>query len=244
MRFPAPAGRFVPGNRQSIFYEQRKLSIMKQKVLTLGVMLIFLVSACAPQATPTVNPADVQHTAEAAAFTMVAETQASMPTNTPVPPTATASPTIPATTTPIASLTTDPLLPTAIGAATSDPLLAAPTVGAPTNAPQPTPVAAATSDCNKALTKWEGPSASFSIVNETKPQGKIILSLYVVTDRGECGYLADLSQGPVGMYSAGAFVEGDKDFKVFGGFRITEGSWKITVRNDKILALGSCYPGC
>ena len=82
------------------------------------------------------------------------------------------------------------------------------------------------------------------MVNETRPRGTIILSLYVVTELGECGYLTDLSRGPVGQYSAGAFVEGKKDFKVFGGFRITEGSWKITVRNDKIIALGSCYPGC
>jgi hypothetical protein len=99
-------------------------------------------------------------------------------------------------------------------------------------------------NCNKALTSWKGPTANFSIVNETKPQGKIILSLYVVTPLGECGYLADLSKGPEGQYSAGAFVDGKKSFKVFGGFRITEGNWKITVRNDKIIANGSCYPNC
>jgi hypothetical protein len=99
-------------------------------------------------------------------------------------------------------------------------------------------------NCNKALTAWQGPTATLTIINETRPEGRIILSLYVVTDRGECGYLADLSRGPVGQYSAGAFVEGKKDFKVFGGFRISEGEWKITVRNDKIVALGSCYPGC
>jgi hypothetical protein len=177
---------------------------------------------------------------------MVAQTQASIPTNTPVPPTATASPTLPATTTPIATLTTDPSLPTPIVTNTTDALLATPAGGLPTVAPQPTAVSAATSgdNCNKALTDWEGPTATFSIVNETKPQGKIILSLYVVTELGECGYLADLSKGPVGMYSAGAFVEGKQDFKVFGGFRITEGSWKIAVRNDKIVAQGSCYPHC
>lgn len=198
---------------------------MKQKVLTLGVAFVFLISACAPQATATVNPADVQHTAEAAAFTMVAETQASMPTNTAVPPTETASPTLPPSLTPLPSATTDPLLATATGV--------------------PTLVAQSTeANCNKPLTEWDGPSASFTVVNETRPRGTIVLSLYVVADRGECGYLVDLSQGPVGQYSAGAFVDGDRDFKVFGGFRITEGSWKITVRNNAILALGSCYPGC
>ncbi len=211
---------------------------MKQKVLTLGIVLIFLVSACAPQSTPTANPADVQHTAEAAAFTMVAQTQEAIPTNTLVPPTETASPTLPATLTAIA-LPTDATLATVAGLPT--------TVGnlitsiPPTLAPPP---AATDANCNKALTAWQGPSASFSIFNETKPEGTIILSLYVVTDLGECGYLADISRGPVGQYSAGAFVEGKQDFKVFGGFRITEGSWRIVVKNDSITALGGCYPHC
>src|SRR5215208_4342692 len=204
---------------------------MKQKVLTLGVILFFLISACAPQATPTVNSADIQHTAEAVAFTVVALTQESVPTNTTVPPTDTAVPTLPPTLTALSSPTVDPLLPTV----TTIPTLVAQSSG---------PTGASTEvNCNKALTEWKGPSASFTIVNETKPQGKIVLSLYVVADQGECGYLADLSQGPVGQYSAGAFVDGKKSFKVFGGFRITEGSWKITIRNEKILALGSCYPG-
>ena len=200
---------------------------MKEKVLTLSVLLTLFISACAPKAAPTMNPADVQHTAEAAAFTMVAQTEQSNPTNTPEPPTATASPTVPSTLTSIPTLTVDASLITA--------------TGIPTSAP---PVASTEANCNKALTAWQGPTANFSIVNETRPQGQIILSLYVVTELGECGYLTDLSRGPVGMYSAGAFVEGKKDFKVFGGFRITEGNWKITVRNDKIVALGSCYPGC
>lgn len=204
---------------------------MKQKVLTLGIVLIFLVSACAPKSTPTANAADVQHTAEAAAFTMVAQTQEAVPTNTTVPPTETASPTPPATLTAIA-LPTDATLATVAGLTTSIP---------PTLAPHP---AATDANCNKALTAWQGPSASFSIFNETKPEGTIILSLYVVTELGECGYLADLSQGPVGQYSAGAFVEGKQDFKVFGGFRITEGSWRIVVKNDSITALGGCYPHC
>jgi hypothetical protein len=158
---------------------------------------------------------------------MVAQTEQSNPTNTPIPPTATASPTLPATLTSIPTLTVDVSQITA--------------TNLPTSAP---PAASTEANCNKALTAWQGPTANFSVVNETRPQGQIILSLYVVTELGECGYLTDLSRGPVGMYSAGAFVEGKKDFKVFGGFRITEGNWKITVRNDKIVALGSCYPGC
>lgn len=212
---------------------------MRQKVLTLGIVLIFLVSACAPQSTPTANSADVQHTAEAAAFTMVAQTQEAVPTNTLVPATETASPTLPATLTPIAQPSTNALLATVTGLPTTSANLT--TSIPPTFAPPP---ASTDANCNKALTAWQGPSASFSIFNETKPEGKIILSLYVVTELGECGYLADLSRGPVGQYSAGAFVEGKQDFKVFGGFRITEGSWRIVVKNDSITALGGCYPHC
>ena len=198
---------------------------MKQKVLTLSVLLVLLISACTPKAAPTLEPLEVQHTAEAAAFTMVAQTEQALPTNTPVPPTVTASPTLPATLTLLPTLTADASLTTATGL--------------------PTIVAASTeANCNKALTAWKGPTVNFSIVNETNPEGKITLSLYVKTELGECGYLTDLSRGPIGMYSAGAFVDGKKDFKVFGGFRITEGNWKITVRNDKIIAMGSCYPNC
>jgi hypothetical protein len=211
---------------------------MKQNVLALSVLLAVLIGACAPAAAPTMAPADVQQTAEAAAFTMVAQTQEAMPTNTTVPPTPMASPTLPATITAIPTRTTDASLPTVTGVAANAGL----TTSIPaTSAP---PLAATEANCNKALTSWKGPTSNFTIVNETKPEGKIILSLYVVTESGECGYLADVSKGPAGMYSAGAFVEGKKDFKVFGGFRITEGNWKITVRNDKIIALGSCYPGC
>lgn len=215
---------------------------MKQKVLILSVVLILLIGACAPQATPTMNSSDVQHTAEAAAFTMVAQTQGAMPTDTAVPPTATATATLEATSTPIESPTIDPSL----AASTIQPTVQfGPTIAATSLPPTAVPLADSTdANCNKALTTWKGPTANFSIVNETKPQGKIILSLYVVTPQGECGYLADLSKGPEGQYSAGAFVDGQKSFKVFGGFRITEGSWKITVRNDKIIANGSCYPNC
>jgi hypothetical protein len=54
---------------------QRKRRLMKQKALSLGLLVILLIGACAPQAVPTVDPLDVQHTAEAAAFTMVAQTR-------------------------------------------------------------------------------------------------------------------------------------------------------------------------
>ncbi len=203
--------------------------------------MILLVGACAPQAAPTANPLDIQHTAEAGAFTMVAQTQAAVPTNTPVPP-------------------TDTPAPTALPTETPPPLPTSSTPGAlPTNIPTFTPQSPGTSSntnsnntndqdiCNQPLTSWQGPTANFTIANQSKPEGTIVLSMYVVTTLGQCGYLiitGDSFSGPIGQYSAGAFITGKQNFKAFGGFNITEGSWKIVVKNDSITALGGCYPNC
>lgn len=210
---------------------------MKRNVLIIGVILLLLVSACAPQAVPTANPLDVQHTAEAGAFTAVAQTQAAIPTATSVPATETSLPTALPTETP-------PPLPT------SGTQAVFPT-GIPTFTPQ-SPNASTNTDnnqdvCNQPLTAWQGPTANFTIYNQSKPAGTIVLSMYVVTPLGQCGYLViggDSFSGPVGQYSAGAFITGKQNFKAFGGFNITEGSWKIVVKNDSITALGGCYPNC
>jgi hypothetical protein len=212
---------------------------MNRKLWLLGVAFILLASACAPQGTPTPNPVDIQHTAEAAALTLVAETQAAVPTATSVPPTNPPSPTSPPTSTPI-------------------PLPTSETPGAlPPNAPtftQAAPQARPTSDsgggennCNQPLTSWQGPTANFSIANQTKPEGTIVLSMYVVTELNQCGYLiitGDSFSGPIGQYSAGAFITGKQNLKAFGSFRITEGNWAIVVKNDSIEARGGCYPNC
>lgn len=212
---------------------------MKRNALIIGVVLSLFVSACGAQATPTVDPVDIQHTAEAAAFTMVAQTQAAIPTATQLPPTEAPTLTALPTLTPITSPTLDGQNSTPIG------LTVTPQANIPTFTPQASGSGA--DPCNQALTGWQGPSANLNVVNETRPRGTIILSLYVVTELGQCGYLyvtGESITGPVGQYSAGAFVEGPKNLKVFGGFRITEGSWDIVVRNDNIVALGGCYPSC
>ncbi len=213
---------------------------MKRSLVILGVVFILLASACAPQAAPTANPVDIQRTAEAAALTMVAETLQAVPTATPIPPTETASPTPAATNTPL------PLPTSGTPGAT---------VTLPANAPtftQQVPQSSGGSGdsqdtCNQPLTAWQGPTANFSIANETRPAGTIVLSMYVVTDLNQCGYLiiaGDSFSGPVGQYSAAAFITGRQNFKAFGSFRITEGNWNIVVRNDSILAKGGCSPNC
>jgi hypothetical protein len=70
-------------------------------ILTLVLMITLIISACGAQATPTVNAIDIQGTVAAAAFTMVAETQAAIPTATPPPPTATFTDTPAPTNTPL-----------------------------------------------------------------------------------------------------------------------------------------------
>lgn len=225
---------------------------MKRNVLTVSVLFTLLVSACGSQATPTANAADIQATAQAAAFTMVAETQQAIPTPTRVPPTD-----IP-TETPLPSVTPIPLPTQGPGTQQAGPTQAGlPTAAAalPTGLPTFTPQSSqpnATSGnsqdiCNQPLTSWQGPTANFNIVNQTKPQGTITLSMYVVTEMNQCGYLiitGDSFTGPVGQYSAGAFITGKQNFKAFGSFRITEGGWSIVVRNDSILAKGGCAPDC
>jgi hypothetical protein len=137
-----------------------------KKLITLMFASMFLFSACGPEPEPTMSAADVQGTAVAAAWTMVAETQAALPTATPIPPTATASPT------PLPTNTVVPLeLPT-------QSLLSQPTATTESSG----------NECDKPLrSDPPGPHAPILIVNETK--APLNVSLYLEkTPFGECGY--------------------------------------------------------
>ena len=212
---------------------------MNRSLTLFGVIFVLLASACGPQATPTADPLDIQHTAEAAAFTMVAETEQALPTATRVPPTEFPSPTSPPTVTslPLPTSSTPGLTPAGLPTFTQQVLQPAATSNSGGDQ----------ANCNQPLTSWQGPTANFSVANVTKPQGTIVLSMYVVTDLNQCGYLiitGDSFSGPVGNYSAGAFITGKENHKAFGSFRITQGNWKIVVRNESIEAEGGCFPNC
>ena len=212
------------------------------------VLLVLLASACgaAPTA-PAISPEDLENTVVVMASTAVAQTQAAVPTNTFPPPTESPTGTFVPTNTPQPSSTVDLFLPTdtVSPTLTALPLSTLTPTSAATFAPQAT--ATPTNDCNRPLVYWKGSTATFKIVNETKPQGTITLLMSVRAKTGECGWLNIVSNtfsGPVGSYSAGAFVDGTRDFKVFGTFEIQKGAWKVIVKNDRIVAHGDCSVNC
>lgn len=196
-----------------------------KKLLTLFLLASALLAACGPQATPTISPADVQNTAVAAALTMVALTQAAIPTATPVPPTETPTPTPLPTDTP-----------------TPEPTSSVPTL-APTNPP---PVSGGNDSCNKPLsTSPAGPTASLKIQNNSS--GPINLSLSLnQTPFGECGYrgFSNIAKGdaltvelPQGCYSAYAWINGKNPKTVSGGGYCMNNSdqWTLIIRDTNIV---------
>lgn len=142
---------------------------MLKKILPILLALTILLTACGPEATPTMAPADVNNTAVAAAWTVVAMTQAAIPTATPLPPTETPSPT------PLPTFTAEPLnIPTL----------------APVIPPTSTSAPADPNNCNKPLNVAEaGPTNPMRIENDTG--GPINLSLNLATNAfGQCGALS------------------------------------------------------
>ena len=207
---------------------------MKHIWIIIAITALVL-TACGQAPEPTMSPEDVQGTAMAAAMTMVAETQAAIPTATPIP---TEAP----TETPLPTNTVPPLV------------LETPTQGQavgvlPTNTPVP---ASGNSDpCNQPLTTWGGDSAQITLRNNTKPKGTVTASLFFNASFGECGYIsAQFSNSatltvPVGTFSAGAFVDGPKDFKIFGGGTISRpGNYSLWFENESIILKAGCAPDC
>ena len=146
---------------------------MLNKILPILIMFLVLLTACAPQAVPTMSAADVQGTAVAAAWTMVASTQAAIPTNTLLPPTAVPSPTS------LPTFTPEPLLvPTLPPLALASPTLAPAAPSDPNNCLKPLSLSNA------------GPLKSLTIVNQTKSTTNVSLNLYKQNTFGQCGSLS------------------------------------------------------
>jgi hypothetical protein len=199
-----------------------------KKLVTLMFASLFLLSACGPEPEPTMSAAEVQGTAVAAAWTMVAETQAAIPTATLIPPTDTSIPTLPPTATPI-------LLPT-------QPISVLPT---------DTQTAASGDICQdlKHVIPAEaaGPKTTIKIVNEHKVP--VTISLYLnKTVFGECGYRSySISKNgstvqtlPQGCYSAWAWSQDSKENFNSSGFGLCANNsdkWTIVIRGEVIILL-------
>jgi len=206
---------------------------MKRSMIIFAIIALAL-TACGPAAEPTMNPADVQGTAMAVAMTMVAETQAAIPTATTIPPTE-----IPSAT-PFPTNTLAPLS------------LASPTqpIGVlPTNTTIPS--VGSNDPCLQPLTSWDGESAKLILQNNTKPKGHVVLALGFTTNMGQCGILSASFDGPasltvpIGSFWASAFVDGKNDFKVFGGDVITRpGNYSLWIENERIILKLGCAPNC
>lgn len=192
-----------------------------------------IVSACGggTPAEPTVSAQDIQSTAVAAANTIVAETQAAIPTNTPVPPTDTPVPTPLPTDTPVP-------LPTLDGPTLAPTLASAPqatnnTTGDPCNQPLPGSI--------------DGHPTKVRLKNMTK--GTLVVSLYLnKTPFGECGYRGyNLGKNETttdtnlvqGCYNVGVFVtEGNKSTKAFGYGCINNSDlWEFDIYPETVVLL-------
>lgn len=139
-------------------------------ILTPLLLITLMISACgAPSApaTPTFNAVDIQNTVIAAALTVVAETQAAIPTSTPPPPTATF------TNTPAVTSTFPPL----------------PTLGA-TFTSVPSGISGGDDPCiNKVLPpSLIGEPVRMRVDNSTRATVSVSVYLQQATPQSECGY--------------------------------------------------------
>jgi len=138
-------------------------------ILSLVLMITLIISACGaqPAPQPTVDVVALQGTMAAAALTMVAETQAAIPTATPIPPTATF------TNTPPPTNTVPPL--DASGA---------------TFTPLPNPNSGGGDPCiNQALpVTLQGKPVKMRINNSTKVTVAFSVYLSQTTSQSQCGY--------------------------------------------------------
>jgi hypothetical protein len=202
---------------------------MKSKlVYSIAMVMVITLSACGAKPVPTMSAVDIQGTAVAGAWTVVAMTQAAIPTAMPIPPTETPSPT------PLPTFTPLPLPTSAF------PTQAA--FGAPTSIP---PGGATADPCNQFLPA-NAPGHYVKVQIKNKTTGPVILSLALTekTVFGECGYRGfnfGAGESPVleileGCYYAQAYITGKKPSTAVGGFcvRADGHKWEVVLTPDRI----------
>jgi hypothetical protein len=156
--------------------------------LSLILTITLILSACGTTATPppTLDPVDLQNTAAAVAFTMVAQTQTALPTATPPPPTSTS------TETPAASVTVPPL----------------PSLGA-TFTTSPDATAGGPDPCIDQVlpATLEGETVRIRINNSTRATLSVSVYLQQTTPQSVCGYRS-YTLGPEQFVVLNDLVEG------------------------------------
>jgi hypothetical protein len=202
---------------------------MKRLSILTILVLAMLISACgAEPPPPTINAADVQNTAIAAAMTMVAQTQAAIPTATLPPPTETPTETPLPTDTPLP-------LPTLNVTFTS------------TTAPVSNSGGGGDPCQTRVLSPERGRETIIRVVNTTKVTVTVSMYLNETAAHGECGYRSfqltknndivytDLVQG---CYDLWAFSS-TSDVNARGGGCINNpDKWTFEIREDMIKFTG------
>ncbi len=138
-------------------------------IFTVIVATALVVGGCgAEPAAPTMSAVDVQNTAVAGALTLVAQTQAAIPTETPLPPTETPTETPLPTNTPLPLPTLEATLP-----ATTAPV-------SNNNGVDPC--------ATRILAPKKGRETIIRVVNTTNVTATVSLYLNETASHGECGY--------------------------------------------------------
>lgn len=155
---------------------------MKRKFLyIISVVLIVTLAACG-SAEPTMSAEDIANTAIADAWLAMTQTQAVLPTSTPIPPTFTPEPTF-------TSLPTQPLLPTL--------------------APATVAVAATTDPCNQVPpAEPKGTLVNVRFVNKSEGLVNLSFGMNNPNDKGECvtySYTLGIDSESVATVLAGCY---------------------------------------
>ena len=157
-------------------------------ILTLVLLSALIMSACGAQATPipTIDVVEMQNTVAAVAFTMLAETQAAIPTATPPPPTPTF------TDTPVA---TDTSLPLPFADVTLTPVPNSNSGGEDPCINQVLPATLVGNRVKIRINNTTKAAVSFTIyLNQTAPQGKCGYRAYTIEPQ-QALVLNDLVEG-------------------------------------------------
>jgi hypothetical protein len=197
------------------------------------VVIAMLISACGAPAAPTMQAVDVQNTAVAAAFTMVAETQAAIPTATPLPPTE------PPTQTPLPTNTPLPLPTSATSVVISSPTTAS--VSGNNSGGDPC--------ATRVLSAPEGRETVIKIANTTKLGVTVSIYLNETAGKGACGYrgytiakndsvvITDLVQGCYNLWAWSENAKGKFNSSGYGCINNSD-KWTFEIRADTIKFVG------